>query len=155
MPRRTRRFQLSALQALVFNRVLAARMAAQGLDALWSGDLARRHGERRLIEVSEAQDPAPPELSATGPLPGTGERAPSGRAAELEREAAAASGLDPAAVAALPKALAPAGARRPLRVPVLELDLTFEEDRGRLAFVLPPGSFATTLLEELKKEHSS
>jgi tRNA pseudouridine13 synthase len=70
---------------------------------------------------------------------------------EWERQASQQSGLDPETLASLPGALAPKGARRALLVG--PRDVTWEADgtRLRLRFTLPPGSYATVLLEELGK----
>ena len=54
---------------------------------------------------------------------------------------------------ALPGPLRTSGARRALRVPVTDVNSTFEGDTAHLAFALPAGSYATTLLEELAKQH--
>ena len=153
VPKRTRRFQLSALQSVVFNRVVVARLAVGGLDAWWQGDLERQPDGRGWSAVPEARELAPIERSASGPLPGAGGPRPGGRALELEDAALAAEGLDLKSFAALPGPLRTPGTRRALRVPVQELELEFEGDTARLAFSLPAGSYATTLLEELRKEH--
>lgn len=151
--KRTRRFQLSALQSLVFNRTLAARMEAGGLDAWWAGDLVPSEEGRGQVPVPEARADAPLERSATGPLPGASGPRPTGRALELEEAALAAEGVELEAFAALPGPLRTPGARRALRVPVTEVHAVFEGETARLAFALPPGSYATTLLEELAKQH--
>jgi tRNA pseudouridine13 synthase len=154
VPKRTRRFHLSALQAVVFNRVLAARFDEPGgIDGVLAGDLVRDHDLRTVAPAEGALELAPLHLSATGGLPGSGRRAPTGPAAELEAAALAAQGIAPGAFEALPKALGTPGARRALRVPVKELELRFDQDRAHLGFVLPAGSYATTLLEELRKQH--
>ncbi|MDA1265581.1 MAG: tRNA pseudouridine(13) synthase TruD, partial [Planctomycetota bacterium] len=58
IPLRDRRFQLSALQAVVFNRVVAERMAGGVLDVLWEGDVVRDPGgDWRTVEAE--LDPAP------------------------------------------------------------------------------------------------
>ena len=44
------------------------------------------------------------------------------------------------------------GARRPLRVPVSELRFDLEEGGARLQFFLPAGAYATSLVEELRKD---
>jgi len=153
VPKRTRRFQLSALQSLVFNRTLAARMEAGGLDAWWAGDLVRAEEGRGHVLVPGARADAPLGRSATGPLPGASGPRPTGRALELEDAALAAEGVSLEGFAALPGPLRTSGARRALRVPVTDVNSTFEGDTAHLAFALPAGSYATTLLEELAKQH--
>jgi tRNA pseudouridine13 synthase len=148
---------LSALQSLVFNAVLARRLAGDpaGLDALVPGDLAWRHADGELVPVGpKAPDPGLAErleLSPSGPLPGP--RAPQamGEVAALEHSIALAQGfLDRAPDAPrLPVALR--GSRRPLRVPLPEIELAWDSDAALLAFRLPPGSFASALLEEIQK----
>ncbi len=150
----SRRFHLSALQARVFNRVLSNRMAEPGgIDDLWEGDLVQREGRGGTFLASEPRSDVPLRLSATGPMPGTRVATPAGRTAEIEAEALAEEEVTPEMLSAIPGGLAPHGSRRPLRVRVADLELDFEGDRAILAFRLPRGSYATTLLEELLKEH--
>ena len=172
VPLRSRRFHLSALQSCVFNRVVAARMGEPGgLGRLLPGDLLREHGggngsgreSTRLVRAGDLAALAPRaaalEVSPTGPLPGHRVHALEGRPAELEQAALAAHGLSAQDFAATLQR-AP-GARRPLRVPLQELELSRPGGDGadagevRLGFVLPSGSYATTLLEELRKEYAS
>jgi tRNA pseudouridine13 synthase len=56
--------------------------------------------------------------------------------------------VDPDDVRA-PRGVRMRGARRPLRVPVADLETSDEQGVVRLRFELPAGSFATVLLEEL------
>ncbi|MEE8467833.1 MAG: tRNA pseudouridine(13) synthase TruD [Planctomycetota bacterium] len=138
--KRTRRFHLSALQSRVFQTVLVARMErGPSLDCLAVGDLPW------------SQDAEVP----TGPLPGARGPLAQGAPGDVERAALAAEGLELTDFAGLPGGLDPAGARRPLRVPLTELEIDPGREHCaqgvRLRFCLPPGSFATTLLEELAK----
>lgn len=149
--KRLRRLHLSALQSVVFNRVVSLRLAAGGLGAWWEGDLIPAGGRGGVVPVEAALADAPLHQSATGPIPGTGMPSPQGAAGELELTALSAEGLDAEDFESLPAALRTGGARRPLRVPVTELDLRRVEGGAQLSFVLPAGSYATTLLEELAK----
>ena len=45
------------------------------------------------------------------------------------------------------------GGSRPLRVPVTGVDLSFAEGVATLGFALPKGCYATSVLEELRKDH--
>lgn len=168
VPRTVQRFQISALQSRVFNRVLGARLAAGAIERPEVGDLAHDHalppGARNGFRVDAATDldalgarAARLEVSPTGPLPGRRGLAAAGRPAAWERAALAAEGVELDALLALEPALAPRGDRRPLRVPVRDLALADApacgSDALRLVFVLPPGSYATALLEELRKDH--
>jgi len=139
VPKHTRRFHLSALQSRIFHRVLVARMhEGPSLDVLTRGDLP----------WSEDAD------VPTGPLPGARGPLADGVAGEVERAALALEGLELGDFAGLAGGLDPAGARRPLRVPVTRLDLHHGAEASVLRFCLPPGSYATTLLEELLKQHA-
>ena len=158
--RRAARFLLSALQAEVFNAVLARR--ADRLDGLESGDLAWIHATGRTFAV---EDPAPErarldafEISATGPIFGTRTDAPRGAPGELEAAVFAELGVPDAGAlrAPTPGALrAPAGirlrgGRRPLRVRPGDASCeVVAPDALRLRFTLPAGSYATVLVEEL------
>ncbi|MCP3915822.1 MAG: tRNA pseudouridine(13) synthase TruD [bacterium] len=165
IPLRTRLFHVSALQSRVFNRVLGARMDEPGgVVTPLAGDVVSVRGEpgtRRLeaADLEEARRAAAAlELSPTGPIHGARCAEPSGRPAELERAALVAEGLQPedfgAAAGRAARGMEVRGTRRDLRVPVRELRLTCEGDVVRLAFALPAGSYATTLLEELRKTHA-
>ena len=81
--RRAARFTLSALQAEVFNAVLAERSDA--LDQIEQGDLAVVHRSGGLFLVEDSRREAPRaeafEVSATGPIFGTRVQQPSGAVA--------------------------------------------------------------------------
>jgi tRNA pseudouridine13 synthase len=153
--RRAARFLLSALQAAVFNEALARRPVPLG--ALEVGDVAVVHASGGLFVVEDLGREAPRadrfEISATGPLFGTrsGSRDPAPRGAPGEREAAAAAalGVDLAAPIRLPRGLRLPGGRRALRVRPDATSAEHAAGRLRLAFILPPGSYATVLLEAL------
>lgn len=156
----TLRFHLSAWQSRVFNRLLGLR--GERYDRPLAGDLCTLAEGRSLFAVGPGEDllsleqrARAGELTPTGPLPGSEVPWADGEPGELEQAALAAEELPegregPFTVAALTKLRLP-GARRPLRVPILDPVLTplAPEETGegqRLAFSLPPGSFATALL---------
>jgi tRNA pseudouridine13 synthase len=148
--RRAQRFLLSALQAAVFNAVLAARETP--LDALEQGEIAMVHASGGCFVVEDLAREAPRaaafEISATGPIFGTRVLEPRGEAAARERAASEHLGVVPGNLK-LPRGIRLRGARRPLRVRPEE---TRAEPIGgglELRFSLPPGSYATVLLEEL------
>lgn len=132
LPREWVRLHLSALQSRVFNRVLAERLAGPGIDALLEGDV-------------------PVDGAPSGPLPGWRLERAAGRVAELEARAWDAEGAAPERFRGVGRGLDRLGARRPLVARVRALELAFEGDDARLGFELPPGSYATTLVEELQK----
>jgi len=148
--RRDARFLLSALQAQVFDAVLAARSAP--LDALEPGDLAMRHDSGGLFLVEDLEREAPRaaafEISATGPIFGTRMPEPAGAVLAREREVLAAQGIDPAALR-LPAGVRLRGARRPLRARPGDAELDYDAGALRLRFSLPAGSYASVLVAEL------
>jgi len=153
--RRHARFLVSALQAAVFNEALRTRPLPLGV--LEAGDVAVVHASGGLFVVEDPEREAPRaaafEISATGPLFGSdvGGRvpAPAGEPARREARALAGFGLDPDVPARPPRGLRVRGGRRALRVRPEAAALRRDGDRLRVAFTLPPGSYATVLLEAL------
>lgn len=141
---------LSAARSLIFNRVLAARVA----DGSWSraqvGDLLAFTDSRSFFMAGEDEcnDPrlAILDLHPTGPLWGEGASPAAGAAHALEQGVAAA---EPALIAWLAKA-GMAHERRILRLPIADLTWHYpEQETLQLQFVLPAGCFATVVVREL------
>lgn len=148
--RRAVRFLFSALQAEVFNDVLAERPLP--LHRVEAGDIAVLHASGGCFRV---EDPAAEqaraarfEISPTGPIFGTRVQTPEGAPAARERAALLRRGVDPDALPKLP-GLRLRGSRRALRVRPEAPELMREGSSLRLCFGLPPGSYATVVLEEL------
>jgi len=148
--RRSLRFLLSALQAAVFNRVLAER--GLPLDALEVGEVAVVHESGGCFVVEDVAREAPRaaafEISATGPIFGTRMLAARGAAAARERAALQAFGVEPDRLTP-PRGVRMRGARRPLRVRPEAASLEAVSGGLALSFSLPSGSYATVLVEEL------
>ena len=148
--RRQARFLLSALQAAVFNDVLAAR--APRWDRVESGDVAVVHASGGLFRVddpeAEAARAAAFEISPTGPIFGTRVLAPGGEVAECERAVLDRHGIDPGSLR-VPRGIRLRGARRSLRVRPQATSVRRVADGLELRFTLPAGSYATVLLEEV------
>jgi tRNA pseudouridine13 synthase len=148
--RRRARFQVSALQAAVFNAALAVRSAP--LDAVEEGDVAVVHASGGLFVVEDVAREAPRaaafEISATGPIFGTRVIQPGGAVAERERRVLAAHGVRLDTLVA-PRGIRLRGGRRPLRVRPEDTRLDVVPEGVRLRFRLPPGSYATVLVEEV------
>ena len=148
--RRAVRFLLSALQAEIFNIVLASRPLP--LDVVELGDIAMRHasgGSFRVEDVEAEQvRVADFEISPTGPIFGTRVIQPAGAPAERERAALESWDIDPDALPRVP-GIRMRGARRSLRVRLDDPSVEFEAASLRLRFGLPPGSYATVVLEEI------
>jgi tRNA pseudouridine13 synthase len=148
--RRAARFLLSALQAEVFNACLAARSLA--LDAIEAGEVAYLHasGASFVVEdaAREARRAAAFELSAAGPMFGTRLLAATGEPGRREQAVFAAHGIP--APLRLPPGVRLRGARRPIRVrPEAARCERAGPDAVRLCFTLPPGSYATVLVDAL------
>jgi tRNA pseudouridine13 synthase len=152
-----RRFHLSAAQSAVFNHVLADRVRGDTFASVLPGDVAVKHlddlrtGGMFLVEDVEAEQERARrwEISPTGPLPGKKMKQPAGEIAAAERSAAVALGVRPEDFDT------ETGARRPLRVKPSQTTLAAGSDEHgthiTVAFTLPAGCFATTLLRELMK----
>ena len=142
---------LSAARAHVFNRVLTARVEAGAWAAPVPGDVMMLDGRRSVFGLERVDDEsagraARGEIHPTGPLWGRGQRLVTGVAREIEDRVAAETaslceGLERERLSQ---------DRRALRVGVHGLDCRIEpEHRISIAFTLPPGAYATTVLEEI------
>lgn len=146
---RVRRFLTTSVQSLVFNRFLSLRLERGLFERLVVGDMAKKHdtGGVFLVEDAAAESPRAErgEVSATGTLFGRKVKPLTLDAGELEREALAAFGLTPEVFASR------RGDRRLTRVFPENAEVRPEEDGYTVAFTLPKGSFATSVLRELMK----
>jgi tRNA pseudouridine13 synthase len=149
--RRRARFLVSALQAAAFNEALRLRQAP--LSSVERGEIALVHASGGLFRVEDTAREQPRaaafEISATGPIFGGRAPHPEGAALERERSALSAVGIDPDVPLRPPRGIALRGARRPLRVRPDRVSVEPLPGALRLCFTLPPGSFATVLIEEL------
>jgi tRNA pseudouridine13 synthase len=148
--RTERGFTLSAARSLMFNAVLARRVAAGDWSQLAPGDLASLDGSASHFQVSAVDDELHRRLMSldihpSGPLWGRGEPQAQGRS--LAHEMVIAQEFKDVA-----DLLATAGLtqeRRSLRCAVRELSV--EADAGALTFcfTLGRGQFATAVLREI------
>jgi tRNA pseudouridine13 synthase len=161
--RNQRKFLINAWQSAIFNRVLHWRIAAGELTTLKPGDLAWKHDNRAVFAVDEqvaatenAEGGRMPSLaiSPSGPMWGVDMPRTSGAVAELEDQALAETGLSEDQLMGAGDE-AGEGARRPLRVPLKDAELSGGADEHgpylRLAFELPRGAYATVVLREIMK----
>lgn len=165
IPGRVRQLWANALQSFAFNRVLSERLDAGSLGALRAGDLAWKHENGAVFQVDDAtaSDPgtldrlARVEISPSGPLWGPSMTQAAGAAGASEDAALASMGVSLDDIGAWSKRTrcAAPGARRPLRVPLLDPDAEGGVDEHgeyvRVAFELPAGAFATAVLREIMK----
>ncbi len=142
---------LSAARAMLFNRVLSARVDQGAWDKALPGDVMMLAGTHSIFlarVVDEAIDSrlAAGDIEATGPLWGRGKAPVSEDAAQIEREALRGCedwcrGLEGFGLKQ---------ERRPLRVRPADMAWEFPEtDVLALSFALPAGAYATTVLREL------
>lgn len=152
--KRPRRIYVSAYQSYLFNRCLDARLAADSYDRLEPGDLAWQHETGALYpsdgDEADFDRARRFEASPSGPLPGFDLPSPTGAPLALERCVIDAEGLSDDLFRA--DHVATRGARRPYRVPLVDASLEVEgADTVVARFTLPPGSFATVVLDEIMK----
>jgi tRNA pseudouridine13 synthase len=152
---RRRKLLLSAVQSAVFNRVLELRTADGGLLRVREGDILEKvasGGQFVCTDVAAEQARVDAgEVVPTGPLPGSHVRAPvaGSAAAALEARALADLGIAPGELEQVGRVLP--GTRRPLVVKLTlgEPPVAVEAAGVRLRFTLPPGSYATVVLDVL------
>ncbi|MFC4425798.1 tRNA pseudouridine(13) synthase TruD [Deinococcus navajonensis] len=146
---RVRRFLTTSVQSMIFNRFLSLRLERGLFAALVSGDMAKKHdtGGVFLVEDAAAESPRAErgEVSATGTLFGRKVKPLTQDAGALEAEALADFGLSPDVFSSR------RGDRRLTRVFPEDALVTPEEDGFTVAFALPKGSFATSVLREIMK----
>ena len=155
---RRRKLLLSAVQSAVFNRVLDLRAQEGGLLVLRSGDILEKvasGGQFSSTDIAADQARVDSgEVVPTAPLPGGRVRTPEpGSAARaLEDRALAELGIGAEELGQVGRSLP--GTRRPVVVKVTLVQPAVTEEAGglRLRFSLPPGSYATVVLESLGVE---
>ena len=165
VPERDRRLFANALQSFAFNRVLSERLRDGTLDRLAPGDLAWKHDNGAVFSVDDAlardqttiERLARLEISPSGPLWGPKMTRASGETDARELAALDAMGVTLDDVTAWERRtkIGLPGARRPLRVPLVDPDAEGGVDEHgeyvRVAFELPAGAFATMVLREIMK----
>jgi len=145
-----RGFILSAARSLVFNAVLAERVADGTWERLQAGDLANLDGRASHFRVEEVDETlaarsAQLDVHPTGPLWGRGAPATGGAVLRLEQRVAAAHG----AACGLVERSGMDQERRSLRLAVRDLRWRREEGAVVLEFRLTRGAYATTVLREV------
>jgi len=165
IPESVRRFYLTAFQSAVFNMVLDERVRAGTFGTLAEGDVAFKHENRALFDVDRGVLDAPDtpgrlerfEISPSGPMWGPSMKRAKGTVDAAEVAALERFGVrepDLSAFVARQPGLVE-GARRPLRVPVIDPEVEGGVDEHgpyvRCAFELPRGAFATVVLREVIK----
>ncbi len=150
-----RKLLVSALQAELFNEVLAARVTDGLLADAVDGDLLRKEDTGGLFTTDDLADAAARvaafEVSATGPMFGARMRWPEREARDREARVLEAAGLGAADLERFERD--GEGTRRPLRV--RPTDVSAESDVAGevvLRFTLPKGAYATVVMREITKQ---
>ena len=146
-----RRLYLSAYQSYLCNQYLARRQRAGFLDRMVAGDVARKRATGGMFLVTdperETERLQAGEISFTAPMFGHRMWQPEGEAGKWEAGLAAEAAL----TAQDWRRQRVKGTRRTGRLWMADLEITGTEAGVRCAFVLPKGSYATTLLREIMK----
>ncbi len=142
---------LSALRSAFFNAVLGQRVSTQSWNRMLPGDVLMLDGRGSFFrpdagDAALLERLAKMEIHATGPMPGRGEPAVSDEVLALEQAV-----LQPAADLLVGLSRFGVDAqRRALRLQVSDLAWQWlDESSLHLAFALPSGAFATSVLREL------
>jgi tRNA pseudouridine13 synthase len=149
---RMRRFEFSALQSAIFNAVLDARVAEGTWTTPIAGDVLKKEESGGLFVCTDVQADreraSRGEVCPTGPIVGVKMKRPEGDVLALEERIAAPfiEGIDLERARPLGE-----GTRRALvlRVHGLSLSEVMDQEQGKgckVCFVLPKGSYATTVL---------
>ncbi|MGA9573273.1 MAG: tRNA pseudouridine(13) synthase TruD [Lysobacterales bacterium] len=150
LPHHKKSIYLSAIRSFLFNHVLAERVRRGDWHTIIAGDLAMLDGTQSIFPCEkpgmDIEDRVRRhDIHPTGPMPGEKGTQPTGLTAELEQAVLANwPQLTELLIAQRVRA-----DRRSLRLYPAALEWEFEGNDLTLAFVLPPGSYATTVLREI------
>lgn len=152
-----RKLYVSAYQALLFNRMLEARLGAGTLHRALAGDVMRKTDSGGLFVCREPDVDQPrverSEIAPTGPIFGWKMQRAEGGVDAAEQAVLAAEGLALESFRRLGSIAE--GTRRPFSVPVSEARWSVEGATVELSFTLPSGSYATVLLDEVMKSEQT
>ncbi|MEJ0084388.1 MAG: tRNA pseudouridine(13) synthase TruD [Pseudomonadota bacterium] len=143
-------FMLSAARSVIFNAILAERVAGNSWNKLLPGDVANLDGRGSVFAVETAdaelqQRCTSLDLHPTAPLWGEGVSLAGGEVLAFEERVAAGF---PEALAVIAQERMKSE-RRALRIRVRELEHEYADGVLRVRFALSAGSFATTVLREI------
>ncbi|MEJ1296871.1 MAG: tRNA pseudouridine(13) synthase TruD [Candidatus Sedimenticola sp. (ex Thyasira tokunagai)] len=149
LKRQKRGIYLSAARSLLFNRVVAARVAAGTWDTPLVGERMILAGSQSSFLASEIDEDIlrrcrTMDIHTSAPLWGKGDVMTSGVVAELEAQELAADGLFREGLERFGLKME----RRAMRAAVNDLQWDIKGDQLILQFSLSKGSFATSLLRE-------
>ena len=150
-----RQFLVSSYQSHLCNLYLARRVELGAFTHLWLGDVAKKHATGGVFDVADLEAEQPRfeahEISFTAPMFGSKMRRAQAEAALLEDELEAETGLTDVQW----RKMHTEGTRRMGRLFAADLALSQSSLGLEVAFMLPKGAFATTLLREFMKDASA
>ncbi len=156
LPRKLLRLYLSAYQSHLFDKQVEMRLSS--LDVLWPGDIAYIHNKGACFRIDEPATEQPRadrlEISPSGLLPGHKAMHATDQAGIVEQAILDKEQLSPDSFTKL-TGLKLTASRRPLRIPLEQIQCRQEQQTLLLSFALPSGSFATTVLREVMKTELS
>src|SRR5262249_10086043 len=153
MSRAKRMWYLNTFQSHLFNEILARRI--DRIDRMLVGDWAMKMDNGACFPVLDVTQEQPRadrfEISPTGILFGSRVSWATGEPGEMEKAVGIEQGWTPERLVEAAKACGFRGERRSLRVPLVGSEWTLDGQVLTLAFSLPPGAYATSVLRELTK----
>ena len=153
MNRAKRIWYLNTYQSFLFNQILGRRI--DQIDRISIGDWATKLENGACFQVEDVEKEQPRvdrfEISPTGILFGSRVSWADGEPGLIEEAVVAEAGTTRDALVTAAKACGFRGERRALRVQLIELDWSLAGSVLTLAFALPPGAYATSVLRELRK----
>ena len=153
MSRAKRIWYLNTFQSHLFNQILARRI--DRLDRMLAGDWAMKMDNGACFPVEDPSREQPRadrfEISPTGILFGSRVSWAAGEPGEIERAVSVEQGWTPERLTEGARACGFRGERRSLRALLADLEWTLDGTVLTLAFSLPPGAYATSVLRELMK----
>lgn len=150
LARNKRSIYLSAIRSFLFNQVLAERVRRGDWNEVIDGDLAMLDGTQSIFPCenpdTDIEDRvARLDIHPTGPMPGENGTQPTGFAAEMEQVVL----QDWPQLIDVLKAQRVQASRRALRLYPKGLEWRIDGSDLVIAFSLPPGTYATTVLREI------
>lgn len=152
IPIRLRRLFLSAYQSFLFNLILSERLPL--FDKMFTGDLAIKHDNRAVFLVKDPETEQRRadrfEISPSGPLFGYKLKMPEGMPRQYEEEVISKEGVHLSDFRSVDGSKAK-GARRSLRFEVAEANVVEDDEGLVVSFMLPKGSYASVVIQEITK----
>ena len=150
LQRNKKSIYLSAIRSFLFNQVLAERVRRGAWNVIMGGELVMLDGTQSIfpceIPATDIEDRCQRlDIHPTGPMPGESGTQPTGEVAKMEQCVL----QNWPQLTEVLKSQRVQASRRALRLYPTEFEWRFDGSGLDLAFVLPPGSYATTVIREI------